>query len=87
MTQNTLDSSKSQNGVSARLVLHWIDLLKYLDIQVFCFDVCKTIILLSHSVPNPSMIIMKGMILILFLSLVCAYNDLTVREVKELEVG
>ena len=37
------------------------------------------------------MIIMRGMILtkiqILFLSLVCAYNDLTVREVKELEVG
>ena len=71
--------------------MYWIDLLKYLDIQVFCFDICKTVILSSHIVSNPSMIIMKGMILstihILSLTLVCAYNELSVREVKELEVS
>mgnify|MGYP001185997853 CR=1 FL=1 len=85
--ENTLDPAKPQNKVSAKR----IDLLKYLDIQVFCFDFCKTTLLSTHTVFNPSMIIMKGLIFItiniLFLTLVSAYNDLSVSEVKELEVG
>ena len=87
--ENTLDPKTPK--IRSAPSLFYIDQLKYLDIQVFRFDFCKTKILSSHTVFNPSMIIMKGMIFstlnILFLTLVSAYNDLSVSEVRELEVG